>query len=117
MLMGSESRQDRQSCVTAVSVKMALWYLARWRMTPLARRLTPQLTGVREETQNNNYSLVLEFKIKKDMTEKMWTDRQSKIQTFFGPGVTADIEFPSEQEVHVFLTTDGRSVQKSSEQY
>ena len=71
-------------------------------------RLTPQLTGVREETRNNNYSLVLEFKVKKDMTEKMWTDRQSKIQTFFGPGVSADIEFPTEQEVHVYLTTDGR---------
>lgn len=71
-------------------------------------RLTPQLTGVREETRNSNYSLVLEFKVKKDMTEKMWTDRQSKIQTFFGPGVSADIEFPSEQEVHVYLTTDGR---------
>ena len=84
-------------------------------MTVGPRRLTPQLTGVREETRNNNYSLVLEFKVKKDMTEKMWTDRQSKIQTFFGPGVTADIEFPSEQEVHVYLTTDGRCVQSFSD--
>ncbi len=38
----------------------------------------------------------------------MWTDRQSKIQTFFGPGITAEIESPSEREVHVYLTCDGR---------
>lgn len=35
---------------------------------------------------------VLEFSIKKEMTLEMWTDRQDKIQTFFGPGVQADIQ-------------------------
>ena len=35
---------------------------------------------------------VLEFSIKKEMTLEMWTDRLDKIQTFFGPGVQADIQ-------------------------
>lgn len=45
----------------------------------------------------------------------MWTDRQGKIQTFFGPGVTADIDFPKEQNVHVSLTCDGRCAALSVE--
>ena len=43
---------------------------------------------------------VLEFETKKEMTLEMWTDRQDKIQTFFGPGVTADIE-KSKQVAHL----------------
>lgn len=35
---------------------------------------------------------VLEFETKKEMTLEMWTDRQEKIQAFFGPGVSADIK-------------------------
>lgn len=35
---------------------------------------------------------VLEFRIRKEMTLEMWTERQEKIQTFFGPGVQADIQ-------------------------
>ena len=35
---------------------------------------------------------VLEFETKKEMTLEMWTDRQEKIQAFFGPGVLADIK-------------------------
>lgn len=79
------------------------------------RRLTPQLTGIREEVKDGRYCLVLEFSIKKDMTLEMWTDRQSKIQTFFGPGITAEIDSPSERSVHVYLTCDGRSVRHERE--
>jgi hypothetical protein len=71
-------------------------------------RLTPKLTGVREEVKDGMYSLILEFTTKKDMTLEMWTDRQSKIQTFFGPGVVAEIESPAERQVHIYLTCDGR---------
>ena len=71
-------------------------------------RLTPELVGVREETKDGRYCLVLEFQTKKDMTMEMWTDRQSKIQTFFGPGVTAELESPVERRVDVYLTSDGR---------
>ena len=43
---------------------------------------------------------VLEFQIRKEMTLEMWTDRQDKIQTFFGPGVIADIQ--KTQQVRAF---------------
>lgn len=39
---------------------------------------------------------VLEFRTRKEMTMEMWTDRQDKIQTFFGPGVQADIQKTNE---------------------
>ena len=70
-------------------------------------RLTPELVELREETREGRYCLVLIFQIKKEMTLEMWTSRQSKIQTFFGPGITADIESPEEGRVEVFLTSDG----------
>lgn len=34
---------------------------------------------------------ILEFTTKKDMSLDMWTSRQQKIESFFGPGVTAKI--------------------------
>ncbi len=37
------------------------------------------------------YTLVLEFETKKDMTMDMWTDRIDKIESFFGPGITAKV--------------------------
>ena len=70
--------------------------------------MTPQLSGIREEVKDGRYCLVLEFEVKKDMTLEMWIDRQGKIQTFFGPGITAEIESPGERQVHVYLTCDGR---------
>lgn len=72
----------------------------------IARRLTPILVGVREEVKEDKYTLVLEFSIKKEMTLEMWTDRQDKIQTFFGPGVQAHIE-KTDQGVDVYLLSDG----------
>lgn len=86
------------------------------RVQGIARRLTPQLTGIREEVKDGRYCLVLEFSIKKDMTLEMWTDRQSKIQTFFGPGITAEIDSPSERSVHVYLTCDGSGAGKGGAQ-
>ena len=43
---------------------------------------------------------VLEFRIRKEMTLEMWTERQEKIQTFFGPGVQADIQKTNEVHAH-----------------
>lgn len=42
---------------------------------------------------------VLEFRIRKEMTMEMWTDRQDKIQSFFGPGVQADIQKTNEVDM------------------
>lgn len=72
----------------------------------IARRLTPILVGVREEVKEDMYTLVLEFQIRKEMTLEMWTDRQDKIQNFFGPGVQADIQ-KTDQGVDVYLKSDG----------
>lgn len=73
-------------------------------------RLTPELRGVREESRNGSYTLILEFNTKRGMTLEMWTDRQNKIQTFFGPGVTAEIEAVQDGRVDVALIADGRSI-------
>lgn len=72
----------------------------------IAKRLTPILIGVREEVKDEAYTLVLEFQIRKEMTLEMWTDRQDKIQTFFGPGVQAEIQ-KTEKGVDVYLMSDG----------
>ena len=60
------------------------------RSTGIPRRLAPTLVGVREELTGPNkaYTLVLEFETKPEMTLEMWTDRQAKIEGFFGPGIT-----------------------------
>ena len=52
---------------------------------------------------------VLEFKIRKEMTLEMWTDRQDKIQTFFGPGVQADIQ-KTEQVVQICTCQSCRAI-------
>ena len=56
-------------------------------------RLSPRLGGVREELRNDGkYTLVLEFDTRKEMTLEMWTERQGKLQSFFGPGIVAEVE-------------------------
>ena len=56
------------------------------------RRLTPLLRGIREEARQGAYTLVLEFETKEQMTLDMWESRVGKIQSFFGPGVTAEVQ-------------------------
>jgi hypothetical protein len=71
----------------------------------LQRRQSPKLVGLREEAVEGRYTLVLEFE-SKEMTEQMWTERQPKIQSFFGPGITAALT-KSTQGMDVALTVDG----------
>lgn len=54
-------------------------------------RLTPILRGVREEAQDGAYTLVLEFETKEQMTLDMWESRKGKIESFFGPGINAEV--------------------------
>lgn len=49
------------------------------------------LRGVREEAREGAYTLVLEFETKEQMTFDMWESRLGKIQSFFGPGVNAEV--------------------------
>jgi hypothetical protein len=48
------------------------------------RKNAPVLIGVREETQEGRYTLVLEFESKLEWDK--WEERQAKFQSFFGPG-------------------------------
>lgn len=76
------------------------------------RRECPVLTGVREEISetNGNYALVLEFDAKKLGLEGFEKYRE-KFQTFFGPGITAEMKSSSttENAVDVWLISVGDS--------
>ncbi|KAK9812808.1 hypothetical protein WJX72_004172 [[Myrmecia] bisecta] len=72
----------------------------------IARRLTPILTALREETVDGKYALVLEFSTKKEMTEEMWTSREDKIARFFGPGINVKFN-PTADGMEVALISDG----------
>ena len=53
------------------------------------------------------YTLVLEFENKKDiMPEDAWTSRLGKIESFFGPGITASLT-DTPRGVDVALAVDG----------
>lgn len=70
----------------------------------IPRRLSPRLTAVREETRNGMYTLVLEFE--SGLTEEQWQERQPKFQSFFGPGILAEVE-SKEGSAEVALICDG----------
>jgi hypothetical protein len=73
----------------------------------LPRRLCPVLTGLREEVRGGAYTLVLEFSTKKElMTDAMWEERADKFQSFFGPGVRAELA-PTAAGEDVALVVDG----------
>lgn len=50
----------------------------------LPRKSAPVLVGVREEVSEGRYALVLEFESKLEWEK--WEEKQTKFQTFFGPG-------------------------------
>ncbi len=58
----------------------------------MPRRFTPILMGVREEAVEGSYTLVLEFAKRKEMPAEDFTSRVDKFQSFFGPGVIADMK-------------------------
>lgn len=73
----------------------------------LPRRLCPILTQIREEMRDGNYTLVLEFMTKKDMmSDEEWDSRKDKIQSFFGPGIVAELKSTPDGE-EVALIVDG----------
>lgn len=75
---------------------------------PCMRRLTPLLRGIREEAREGAYTLVLEFETKEQMTLDMWESRLGKIQSFFGPGITAEVQSlfaPADRHQHAACGT------------
>lgn len=64
----------------------------------------PELARIREEMREGAYALVLEFDSPRMPFDK-WQEKQSKIQTFFGPGIRAELEQPNQETVEVALVT------------
>jgi hypothetical protein len=62
----------------------------------------PELTSLRELEMDGNYALVLEFD-SPTVPFSTWVEKQSKIETFFGPGVRADLQAPAEDKVNLAL--------------
>ena len=70
----------------------------------ISRKQSPVLVGVREEAPGGAYTLVLEFTAA--LEESQWAERQSKFQSFFGPGIMATIT-KTARGADVALTSDG----------
>ena len=64
----------------------------------------PELVGIREEMREGTYALVLEFNSPRMPLEK-WQDKQPKIETFFGPGIQAELDQPDEGQIELALVT------------
>lgn len=64
----------------------------------------PELSGICEVEMDGNYALVLEFD-SPTVPFSTWVEKQSKIETFFGPGVRAELNAPAEDKVNLALVT------------
>ncbi|MEL6776228.1 MAG: DUF2854 domain-containing protein [Cyanobacteria bacterium J06597_16] len=64
----------------------------------------PVLSGLHEEQRDGAYTLVLEFDSPYVPIEK-WEEKQSKIEAFFGPGITAEISQPEDKKVALAMKT------------
>jgi len=58
----------------------------------------PVLSGIYEEQREGAYTLVLEFDSPYVSFEK-WEEKREKIETFFGPGIVAELSQPTEKKV------------------
>ncbi|CAD7704705.1 unnamed protein product [Ostreobium quekettii] len=71
----------------------------------IPRGACPKLTGLREQAVDGQYTLVLEFV--SELGEEAWTSREDKFQSFFGPGITASVDFREGGRAEVALRCDG----------
>lgn len=69
-------------------------------------------TGLREEVTNGAYTLVLEFT--SVASDKEWESRLPKFQSFFGPGVVANL-FTSPVGRDIALVVDGSGAGRGGE--
>ncbi|MEW5300246.1 MAG: hypothetical protein WDW36_003188 [Sanguina aurantia] len=79
----------------------------------LQRKLLPRLKGLREEVTAGAYTLVLEFT--SNLSDKEWESRLPKFQSFFGPGVVANLSTsPTGRDIS--LVVDGSGAGRGGEQ-
>ena len=69
----------------------------------------PVLTGLYEEERHGHYALVLEFDTPLVPFEK-WEGKQEKIQSFFGPNITAEVEDLGEDRARLALISQPESI-------
>jgi hypothetical protein len=62
----------------------------------------PEIIGIREESRDGAYTLVLEF-YSPLISFDTWKEKREKIERFFGPGLHAEVEQPEEERVDVVL--------------
>ena len=75
--------------------------LERLGLSPNATQ-RPVLSGIHEEQRDGAYTLVLEFESPYVSFEK-WEEKQPKIETFFGPGITAEVSQEEDEKVNVAM--------------
>ena len=67
-------------------------------------RERPVLSGLREELRDGAYALVLEFD-SPYMPLDTWQEKHTKIETFFGPNIRAEIDALSDAQMELALIT------------
>eukprot|EP00892_Ulva_mutabilis_P009835 jgi/Ulvmu1/7223/UM035_0009.1 len=77
------------------------------RPTGIPRRQCPRLEGLREEVTDGNYTLVMEFLNRNNLSEEQWLERENKFASFFGPGISATVNLLSDGKAEVALRSDG----------
>lgn len=65
----------------------------------------PVLTGLAEEARHGHYALILEFD-SPSISFETWKSQQPKIQTFFGPGILAEVEDLGEEQTRLALISN-----------
>ncbi|MFB2894008.1 DUF2854 domain-containing protein [Aerosakkonemataceae cyanobacterium BLCC-F50] len=62
----------------------------------------PVITGIRETEVNGAYTLVLEFDSPL-LPMQVWEEQLKKIETFFGPGIKAELHQPEDNRIELSL--------------
>lgn len=62
----------------------------------------PEITGIRETEVNGAYTLVLEFDSPL-LPMQVWQQQLEKIESFFGPGIKAELRQPEDNRIELSL--------------
>ncbi|ASC71527.1 uncharacterized protein XM38_024790 [Halomicronema hongdechloris C2206] len=74
----------------------------------------PVLAGLHEDDIDGNYGLVLEFR-SPHVPLSLWQEKQARIETFFGPGVRAQIQQPETDRIELALVSQPHSPSSQQE--